>query len=399
VEGSRAGNGNAASPNSPIANARYYAKARHYGGGRGSFLSVDPWQGDATNPLSYNKHLYGYANPGSYVDPDGRQSVDINVMSCSEVGSCGMSPMTASALPYLSPSAMATPQQSEALLESQARYRFVGRTDSPLVVQPLVATGAARLPGQQIEYGSSRQLSAMQSSAELDRALGAEPNYIPYARGTEAAGGMVVGSLPPVAIANGVRTMATAEDGWQFAGGALETVAGATPLGLMARAEISALRTERVAAWATQQGRPLVVAEGGVSEVRLVLQYKPHGDLDEFARQLALQDEGFANATAGEIRARIERYRAKGRPSEATTAAREARRQNPLGASGNAALHAPDCCIGGDPTKIVGFGGVPENSSIGAQNKYLQTQVYEAVTDAPADARMLVRSLADDELP
>jgi len=72
VEGSRTGNGNAASPNSPIANARYYAKARYYGGGRGSFLSTDPWSGDETNPLSYNKYLYGYANPGMYIDPDGR---------------------------------------------------------------------------------------------------------------------------------------------------------------------------------------------------------------------------------------------------------------------------------------------------------------------------------------
>jgi len=67
----------AASENSPAAaeasdGRRFYAKARYYGGGRGGFLSVDPWQGDATNPLSYDKYLYGYANPGMYIDPDGR---------------------------------------------------------------------------------------------------------------------------------------------------------------------------------------------------------------------------------------------------------------------------------------------------------------------------------------
>ena len=50
----------------------YYAKARHYSAGSGAFLSVDPWSGDANQPLSYNKYLYGYANPGVYVDPDGR---------------------------------------------------------------------------------------------------------------------------------------------------------------------------------------------------------------------------------------------------------------------------------------------------------------------------------------
>jgi RHS repeat-associated protein len=51
---------------------RFYAKARYYGAGRGSFISVDPWDGDTNTPVSLNKYLYGYANPGVYVDPDGR---------------------------------------------------------------------------------------------------------------------------------------------------------------------------------------------------------------------------------------------------------------------------------------------------------------------------------------
>jgi hypothetical protein len=166
---------------------------------------------------------------------------------------------------------------------------------------------------------------------------------------------------------------------------------------MMARAELAAWRTERAAAQSMQQSRPLIVAEGATSEVQLVLEYKSHGDADEFARQLALQDEGFATATAGDIRARIERFRIEGRPSEASAAIREARRQNPGSASGSAALHAPDCCDGGDPKNIVGFGGIPENSSIGAQNKYRQAQVYDAVKNAPADARMRVRSVAEED--
>jgi hypothetical protein len=72
LEGSRTSSGACAPANRPISNARYYAKARYYGAGRGSFLSVDPWDGDPTSPVSLYKYLYGYANPGVYIDPDGR---------------------------------------------------------------------------------------------------------------------------------------------------------------------------------------------------------------------------------------------------------------------------------------------------------------------------------------
>jgi RHS repeat-associated protein len=75
LEGSRVGSGASASANNPIANAGYYAKARYYGAGRGGFLSVDPWDGDTNTPVSLNKYLYGYANPGVYVDPDGRITI------------------------------------------------------------------------------------------------------------------------------------------------------------------------------------------------------------------------------------------------------------------------------------------------------------------------------------
>jgi RHS repeat-associated protein len=74
LEGSRTGSGASATSNNPIGNARYYAKARYYGAGRGGFLSVDPWDGDTNTPVSLNKYLYGYANPGVYIDPDGRIS-------------------------------------------------------------------------------------------------------------------------------------------------------------------------------------------------------------------------------------------------------------------------------------------------------------------------------------
>ena len=50
----------------------YQAIARFYRPGTGTFLSRDPWEGDVNNPASLNPYLYGYGNPGSYIDPDGR---------------------------------------------------------------------------------------------------------------------------------------------------------------------------------------------------------------------------------------------------------------------------------------------------------------------------------------
>jgi RHS repeat-associated protein len=63
---------NSATPAEASDGRRFYAKARYYGAGRGAFLSVDPWDGDPTSPVSLNKYLYGYANPGVFIDPDGR---------------------------------------------------------------------------------------------------------------------------------------------------------------------------------------------------------------------------------------------------------------------------------------------------------------------------------------
>jgi hypothetical protein len=207
-----------------------------------------------------------------YLDPDGRQSITINVTSCAEDGSCAAEQVAGSALPFLSPSQMATPEQAAALAESQARARLFGggRADAPMVVQPMLASGAGQFERPHVEYGSSRQLSAMQSSADLDRALGLDPNYANYAQTTEAVGEMAFHSLPPVAVASGVHTMATAENGWQFAGGAMEATFGAAPFAAAARGPVAAWRAEMAASRATQQARPVAVSEGrsGATVVR-----------------------------------------------------------------------------------------------------------------------------------
>jgi len=53
----------------------YQAVARFYRPGTGRFLSQDPWEGDVKNPASLNPYIYGYGNPGSFIDPDGRISM------------------------------------------------------------------------------------------------------------------------------------------------------------------------------------------------------------------------------------------------------------------------------------------------------------------------------------
>jgi len=56
-----------------------YAQARQYRAGVGRFTTVDEWAGDINNPISLNKYLYGYGNPGSFVDPDGRTPALIGI--------------------------------------------------------------------------------------------------------------------------------------------------------------------------------------------------------------------------------------------------------------------------------------------------------------------------------
>lgn len=49
----------------------YYYGARYYAAGLGRFVSIDPWEGDFTNPQTLNKYAYVVNNPLKYVDPSG----------------------------------------------------------------------------------------------------------------------------------------------------------------------------------------------------------------------------------------------------------------------------------------------------------------------------------------
>jgi len=50
-------------------------RARYYTPQSGRFLTQDAWEGESSQPMSYNLWLYGYANPTTYVDRDGERAV------------------------------------------------------------------------------------------------------------------------------------------------------------------------------------------------------------------------------------------------------------------------------------------------------------------------------------
>ena len=51
-----------------------YLRARWYAPSMGRFLTQDAWEGEYTQPMSYNAWLYAYANPINLVDPTGLSS-------------------------------------------------------------------------------------------------------------------------------------------------------------------------------------------------------------------------------------------------------------------------------------------------------------------------------------
>lgn len=53
----------------------YYAGARYYDPTTGRFTTEDPEAGDVMKPPSLHRYLYSYANPTTYIDPDGRQAL------------------------------------------------------------------------------------------------------------------------------------------------------------------------------------------------------------------------------------------------------------------------------------------------------------------------------------
>lgn len=111
----------------------------------------------------------------------------------------------------------------------------------------------------------------------------------------------------------------------------------------------------------------------------VTVEYKTHGDADEFARQLKEQQDGLNNMTAGEIKENIEKYRSNGRSSDSSKAIREYRKNNNV-PTNNDVTHRTDMSIGGNPTDISGHGDRGINRSIGSQNKNKQDLIYDTVS-------------------
>ncbi|MDE5974509.1 MAG: hypothetical protein K2G73_07560, partial [Eubacterium sp.] len=117
----------------------------------------------------------------------------------------------------------------------------------------------------------------------------------------------------------------------------------------------------------------------GSKKSSVTVEYKSHGDADEFARQLKEQQDGLNNMTAGEIKENIEKYRSNGRSSDSSKAIREYRKNNNVPAN-NDVTHRTDMSIGGNPTDISGYGDRGINRSIGSQNKNKQDLIYDTVS-------------------
>jgi filamentous hemagglutinin len=107
----------------------------------------------------------------------------------------------------------------------------------------------------------------MQSSAELEQALGVEPNYVAYGQGTEVAGAVAAGPL--ISVGSGTERIRNAEGIGDVLLGSGEIALGVLPVGLAVRSEVALLRAERSAARAMQQGKPAVVVESPSASVAL----------------------------------------------------------------------------------------------------------------------------------
>lgn len=60
----------------------YYLNARYYNAGTGTFLSLDPEDGDVNDPQTQNGYTYANNNPLGMIDPDGRIALPIHGNWC-----------------------------------------------------------------------------------------------------------------------------------------------------------------------------------------------------------------------------------------------------------------------------------------------------------------------------
>jgi len=206
---------------------------------------MDPAAPDAMSPNSWNPYQGLNNNPLLIIDPDGRQSIELNQTNCNASG-CKTMQVSSSMLPFLSPSKMATMQQADALAESQARSLLFagGGTTEAFVMYPMIATGGARVNSSPLDYRFSRQYDAMQQLADNANNLGVQPSVVMYGRVTLEGSRFVMESTPPAMVINGAHEMRNAETGFEFGMGLLDTTLGIVELGAMTRVVAKSLHAE-----------------------------------------------------------------------------------------------------------------------------------------------------------
>jgi RHS repeat-associated protein len=386
----------------------YFAKARYLDPQLGRFLTQDNFLGNPDRPPSLHRYFYANDNPIRFVDPTGHQSAELKEeyrhyfeekKQKEERNWCA-----------------ANPAACEAKKATEAQAQRAADTS---------VGGALRAGGGAAQLALAGALAATPEPTFLTKLLALLLAF----RGGEnlGAGGaqLVTGeehkTATRVVIEEGLRAGKPKAADIERRAGAGEALLDAL-LGLAGLAALPAVApgaavepfesgkvapgpvTPRSAGLpGTAPPPPQRTTPGGVSTEaqgtrEVVVTYRPGAGIDrtEFAKQLADQEAGINKMTAGEIRARIEQFREQGRPSSAGAAIRQARQADPAAAEGKAALHSPDCCVGGSPEAIGGFGDKSANSSLGSLNRAKQAQIYDAVKDLPPDAKVRFRFAVEE---
>jgi RHS repeat-associated protein len=316
-----------------------YARARYYDSELGIFLSRDPKDAGISDAPWLRRYVYARDNPVLFIDVDG----------------------LCDTLPDGRKDCVSADVEQTGILNWQ-----IGRAWDE--------GNYASLPGLLVERGA--QSFANQGGRMAQVFIDPQNQVIlskdAFSRGEtqegfKRVGGVVGATLKAAAVAISFGWLARS----------LGPVVGADEV----------VATEASAARRSVQGTPQATKPAAPSNP-VELEYKPHGDPQEFMRQVAGQERGLNKMTAGQIKSNLDRFRTMGRPSTSESALSEAQQQELAASQGQkVALHEPDLCIGGENC-VSDVGGRSENSSIGAQNRFKQQEVYDSVKDLPPDSRV-----------
>jgi len=357
-----------------------YAKARFYDPDVGRFLTQDDVLGQANSPPSLHRYFYANQNPLFFIDLDGRQSLaeiarrekerQKSVEATKELGNVGIGSGVAAFDPKSEPREANRSDLTPRTLEEQKTIGFRPDTvDETTVTEDLgiESTGDPFI------------------DAELKRRK--EFNDARRSIGTVGETAGKIGISLAAGTADDVTVLLTGRDLNEEEASRFLAAAGVILPGLSG-AELRG--GKQLAEAVTTQLRKNEKTGETITEI--IVKFRSKGDAEEFARQLANQEQRLNRKSTEEIRQAIEETKKGGRPPEASAATRQFRRGNPDIPSGKVVTHEPDCCLGGDAVKdVTGVGGRAENSSIGSQNRHRRDPILEVLEQAGEDARVVFK--------